>query len=421
MTIESKNTVLVPALRGAFGDWIYYACLMSLNDVARRVNFATDIHVNKQLSDMIQRELKGKRAKQIEEYLLGEPERFFNSLVIAVYGGRPNWFQVEIKPLDAVNVRDPEELRRQIAKLTPEASEALGLLRLSGDEVMFALDGQHRLAGIKAALKNNRRLGTELASVLLVAHRTDPAGLRRTRHLFATLNKTAVAISKSETIALDENDAIAIVVRRLVEEHKWFAGQRIAFVAANNVPPTNRESLTTIGNLYDVAKVVLLRNIPPNERSRFLSWRPSDSELKSMYEEVVAFFESMAAHFPELAQYFRAQTPVVVAKKYRHKGGGSLIFRPLGLVTLTEVAIRLGRNIGLKRAIRRAAMLPRELRDKPLRDVLWDPKTGKIVASNRVLVRKIFLYMLGAHGGARKLLEKYREVTGNPKATLPRI
>lgn len=148
---------------------------------------------------------------------------------------------------------------------------------------------------------------------------------------------------------------------------------------------------------------------------------PRLSLLSAMYEEIVGFFEVMADHFPELAQYFRAATPMRVAKKYRHKGGGSLIFRPLGLVTMAEVTMRLSRDIGLKRAMRRAAMLPRRLREKPLRHVLWDPQTGKIMAGNRVLVRKIFLYMLGAGAGGRKLLERYREVTGDPEATLPQI
>ena len=45
---------------------------------------------------------------------------------------------------------------------------------------------------------------------------------------------------------------MAICVRRLIEETKPFSGERIAFVATNNLPTTNIKSLTTIGNLYDI-------------------------------------------------------------------------------------------------------------------------------------------------------------------------
>ena len=40
---------------------------------------------------MIQRQLQRGRAAQIAEYLKGQSERLFNSLVLATYGGQPNW------------------------------------------------------------------------------------------------------------------------------------------------------------------------------------------------------------------------------------------------------------------------------------------------------------------------------------------
>ena len=74
-----KKRRYVPALRGLFGDWAYYSCLMSLGEVSRRVTFAKELHKNKALSALIQRELKENRAKEISEYLQTNPERFFNS------------------------------------------------------------------------------------------------------------------------------------------------------------------------------------------------------------------------------------------------------------------------------------------------------------------------------------------------------
>src|SRR5688500_5253383 len=95
---HTSNPITLPALRGSFGDCTYYSALLPLADVADRVSFADEIHANKSLSDLIQRSLKGGPAgggaKDIAAYLRNEEERFFNSLVIAVYGGRPEWFPV---------------------------------------------------------------------------------------------------------------------------------------------------------------------------------------------------------------------------------------------------------------------------------------------------------------------------------------
>ena len=89
--LDESSPILLPALRGIMGDWVYYSCLMSLDEVSKRVNFAKEIHKNEQLSDMIQRSLTDSRSKSVAEYLKDQDERFFNSLVVATYGGEPSW------------------------------------------------------------------------------------------------------------------------------------------------------------------------------------------------------------------------------------------------------------------------------------------------------------------------------------------
>lgn len=81
--MTKKRELILPALRGIMGDWIYYSCLMSIDDIGSRVSFADDIHKNDKLSEMIQRQLKRGRSDQIASYLRNQEERFFNSLVIA--------------------------------------------------------------------------------------------------------------------------------------------------------------------------------------------------------------------------------------------------------------------------------------------------------------------------------------------------
>ena len=165
---------------------------------------------------------------------------FFNSLVVAVYDGEPNWHAL-------MNVRN----RRSdplLKDLQPEIMESVGFLTLRGDEELFALDGQHRLSGIKQVVdEGNAPAIEDQVAVILVAHQKTPDGLVRTRRLFTTLNKTARKVSTGDTIALDEDDVMAICVRHLIEQTDLFGGTRIAVVAANNIPSGNIDCLTTIG------------------------------------------------------------------------------------------------------------------------------------------------------------------------------
>ena len=249
MKEEKHQPLVLPALRGIMGNWVYYSCLLDLGELATRVNYANEIHRSKHLSDMIQRHLKRRRANQIAEYLATQQERLFNSLVIATYDGQPNWY-----PLS--NVNDRAE-RDELKELSEETIDSVGFLTLRGDEKLFALDGQHRLAGIKKAIANGIDQDPyDEVPVIFVSHGNNAQGMQRTRRLFTTLNKSAKPVSKGDIIALDEDDVMALSVRWLIdEEGDLFRGDRIAFVANNNMPATNLTSLTTIGNLYDVLTI----------------------------------------------------------------------------------------------------------------------------------------------------------------------
>ena len=58
--------------------------------------------------------------------------------------------------------------------------EYLEFLRLDGTQTFFAIDGQHRVEGIKQALKKNSELEKEEVSIIFVAHQNDSSGMERT-------------------------------------------------------------------------------------------------------------------------------------------------------------------------------------------------------------------------------------------------
>ena len=201
MTPPNAGPIVLPALRGIMGNRAYYSCLMTLRELATRVNYAKEIHVNESLSDMIQRALEDKRSEEIAAYLQDNSDRFFNSLVVAVYDGEPNWH-----PLSNVKSRYGPDTTLELSE---ETIESVGFLTLRGDEKLFALDGQHRLAGIKRAIHGRMTDPEDEVSVIFLGHKNTTDGLEATRRLFTTLNKTARPIRKNAVIALDEGDVMA--------------------------------------------------------------------------------------------------------------------------------------------------------------------------------------------------------------------
>ena len=407
--------IVLPALRGIMGDWVYYSCLMDLKELSNRVSYAREIHKNKFLSDMIQRQLTTRRAGYIAEYLRDQPERFFNSLVVATYGGQPNWYALS----------DVRSRREELKNLSDETVESVGFLTLRGDEKLFALDGQHRLAGIKAAVK--RKIIQEYAdevSVIFVAHKNTSKGLERTRRLFTTLNKTATPVSKGDIIALDEDDVMAICVRRLIEETELFVDERIAFVANNNMPTTNMKSLTTIGNLYDVL-TILFTNAQSDlkrPRSQLQKIRPNDDELEKYFEYSKNFFIQLEKNFFELNEFFATKNTKVVVEKYRGSHGGNALFRPIGLEIFTRIIARLSNNMKLSQAVRIAAKLPRDIDKAPYEGLMWNSNEKIMMNGHKVTLREILLYMFGKNlerYSKANLLRRYRRETGYDEAELP--
>ena len=387
------------SLRGYFGDWTYYPCLMKLKDIAERIGFADEIYKSKTLSEMVQRELKNKWGREIKEYLLRQEQRFFNSLIVAVYEGKPNWY--EITDLEGSEQLDESEIPDDVIA-------SIGILCLSGGEKLFTLDGQHRLMGIKEAVKTNAELGEEELTVIFIAHRTDEAGLARSRRLFTTLNKNAKRVSKSDIIALDEDDTMAIIVRQLIERHPMFQEGRISYNARANLPKGNFTSLTTMVNLYDVLLILFTKIYGKQTKKKLTNTRLSDEVLEEHYKYADDYFRHLVNTFKPLQEFLDADDDYsTVTEKYRTVKGGSILFRPIGLLILTEiVSALLSQKHGLSECMTMISRLPQGLTDVPLRGVIWNSTGNTINTKGKTLARNLLLYMLDAYDRDKDELHK---------------
>ena len=413
---KKRSKIILPALRGIMGDWLYYSSLMDLGELSARVRFADEVHKNKALSDMIQRQLQRGRSSQIAEYLKTQSERFFNSLVIATYGGQPNWHALS-------DIRSKKK-RTDLNSLSDETIASVGFLTLQGNEKLFALDGQHRLAGIKKAVKDGVDDDPyDEVSVIFVAHKETKKGLERTRRLFTTLNQKAKSVSKGDIIALHEDDVMAISARWLIEETNLFSKDRIAFVASNNMPVGNTISLTTMANLYDVLQILFSKANTELKKSKaeLIKARPNDDELNEYFSSAKHFFNLLRRNFGEIGEFFEAENTKPVVKKYRGSHGGSALFRPIGLDLFTLVISRLSNDMPIDKAVKLAAKLPRKLDAAPYDGLMWDSSNETILNSHRVTLREILLYMLNrkSNYSDKTLLERYRRETGDESRLLP--
>lgn len=397
------------SLRGEFGDWAYYPCLMKVKDISSRVSFAKEIYKNKNLRKMVQRKLNEKWGRDIRDYLLSEKQRFFNSLIVAIHQGEPSWY-------DITDLEGNEQIL-DVSEIPDDVVASIGFLRLSGQEELFTLDGQHRLMGIKQAFKKNRELGEEELAVIFIAHRTDEAGMERSRRLFTTLNKNAKRVSKSDIIGLDEDDTMAIIVRRLIEDHPLFQGERISYNATANLPKGNFKSLTTIVNLYDVLLILFTKVYGKTAKRKLTDRRLPDDALQTYYEHAYDYFKHLINTFEPLQEFLDADEDYpAVTSKYRTVEGGNVLFRPIGLRILTEIVSTLRKKYEMSECMTRISRLPQELSVEPLSGVIWQPARSTINNREETLARNVLLYMLNEYDGVKgQLHENYAKALGVEK------
>ncbi|TIL65608.1 DGQHR domain-containing protein [Mesorhizobium sp.] len=400
------GTLFLPSLQGSFGSWLYYVALMRLSDLAERVTYARELQKNPQLSEVIQRRLDdSKRAQDIAEYLLQTPDRFFGSLVVGVMGGSPNWH-----PFGLSARRDEHKLGEVIER----DQDLVGYLELSGKEKLFALDGQHRLAGIKQALATDAKLGREQVSVLFVGHKADQLGLRRTRGLFISLNKKAVPVQRRDIIILDEVDLPAIITRSLLDEHPWFSRGQVAADRFTTSIPAAAPEWTTIGNFYDtnanaIARVMALEHA--SELRTASRIRLEEDRIDYYRNLVVEYYGRLADLEPKLKDVFQEPAPGIV-RAARKPPEPSLLFRPLGLKIVTRVLAALRRNHSLDESFAQLRRLPMSLSQPPYVGIIWDSAGDRMMMRGESLTTRLMLYMLGVAAGDDRLKRAYAEWFG---------
>lgn len=384
---KSGNTVF-PALRCRMGDWIYYVTFMSFNDIGYWVKSTTEVHRNRQLSQWIQRALNKYHADNIARYLQRQSERFFNAIVIGVYGGDPEWFALRVSQrTDALEPYLTSELEDHLER-------SIGLLQLNGEPKpkLFAIDGQHRVAGIKQAIKESSELGKEEVCAIFVAHMKTKAGLARTRRLFTTLNKSAKRVSPMDIVALDEDNGFAIVARSLTEEFPLLSQEGlIAFNPGAALNETDATAITSIIALYEIAK-----DIHPSRKTKEFPGRtavrhsrPEDDELERIFKFNKAYWTYLAERVPEYRTVFAGKRK---AGAFRQQNRNHLLFRPIGQRAFAgAVRVLMDRRRSMEEAVDQLLSVNLWLHDRNWHNILWDPTAKRMITQSARAPAEAFL------------------------------
>lgn len=377
----SKTTL--PAIRSKVGDWVMYITSMSFTDINRLVSSADEIHERKGLSEWIQRQIISSHADEIAKYIIDTPQRFLGSLIIGVYNGNPNWGPLSIKfnhdPLE-INEIDREKIDGK-----------LGLLVLSGDEKLFAIDGQHRVAGIKKALAQSQPSGdiySDEVSVIFVSHdNTSSYGKMRTRRLFTTLNKKAKPISKSATIALDEDNGFAIVTRALINNHWLFEDDRkhISYTSTGSISAGDESTITSVVGLYELVKDIYYKK----DKKEFETSRPSDEEISTHLDFSTKYLNLLLS---ECSEYNKVFVMKERSANYYRSVENHVLFRPIGQRAFARaVGLLVQRGKSLEESISALLGVDLLLTSYNWHNILWDPVSATMITKNLTLAETQFL------------------------------
>ncbi len=330
-----SNKTLISVFKRTVGDWNYYICTMQYAELARQVQFAYELGGNTELSQLVQRGLTD-RTKGITEYLLSSQHHFLGGLVVAVWGGEPNY-----TPL---TMEDPDGMLSGL-------DQGFGVLTFDGTQQYFALDGQHRLRAIKEAIKKNPELGKDDICVLIVTHYDTKDGRTRTRRLFSNINRNAKQTGLAENIALDEDDGYAILTRRLLEDHDFLKQEgRVRVImgadesggvrlAGGSVAKTDSRALTTFTVLYDILQP-LGSDLPAALQNK--AARPSDEVLENAYTVLSSRVDDLLVNCGDVRSKLEASASAKDVRAPKdNEGSGHPFMRPVVQKAVARVASQI--------------------------------------------------------------------------------
>jgi DNA sulfur modification protein DndB len=293
---------------------------------------------------------------------------------------------------------------------------------------------------IQEAIKIEPDLGKEEITVIILNHEKSKEGLERTRRLFSTLNRRAKPTSSGMNIAIDEDDGIAIVTRRLVKESETLKGLVLSTLGAKQLPPTkaNDGYITTLTSLYEINGILLSAyNEGTQIDKNFKQFRPSSDELDKYYIFLEEIWIKMLEFCPDFDLVRSGKrTPgqlrlllddfgvPILDDAQKTVSGGNVFMKPIGQYIVAEVIKQAGiqrRSIPdvIEAIMKNVSM---DINTAPWSGLIWNGSTRTVISSKpgKALIVAMISHALGLRTSSkvREMTQKYREIIGDSKASI---
>jgi DGQHR domain-containing protein len=430
---------------------------VTLEWIAARVGFASQLplfqpHLDptgnverdtETVDDILQRPLDWSRQATLTQYLTNHKDHKFPAVLVVL---SPAWVD---NPQASQWDKQGQATQSAIEFLPLDSQGKLGLLQMSGDISVFALDGQHRLMGIQGLMQllrtgrlqpyskqkkpvgdaitvkemtqkfgitpqqlqqlSQETIGVEFIPAV-VKGETRAQARQRVRSIFVHVNLMAVKLSKGQLALLDEDDGFSIVTRQVVVSHPLFVDKpgrhpRInwdsATVASKSTVLTTLQAVTDMGQRYLTPKFPHWKAAKPGLVPR----RPTTQELETGIQELQQLFDALAS----LPSYQRLEdsweTPDLRRFSFeKPPGEGNILFRPVGQVAvaaalgvlvfyqqqpLTEIFQKLQNFDGS------GGFSGMEYPDSLWYGILYDPNKRRVRVAGKDLAAKLLIYLLG--------------------------
>lgn len=451
-----------------------YVGSVTLEWLATRVCFASQLPLFQQkfdpnthniirdtqtVEELQQRPLDWSRQAHLALYLATRKHHKFPPILVVI---SPHW------------VNDPQtyESDRRISiptlNFTPlDPQGTLGLLDISEEYAIFALDGQHRLMGIQGLMeliKTGRlelynkykkaintfittqdlieeyglnltylhslakeKIGIEIIPAIVTGETYEQAR-RRVRSIFVHVNRMAVTLSKGQLALLNEDDGFAIIARQVAISHPLLKDRddtnshaRINWDSATIAQKST--VLTTLQALQDMSEAYLIHLFPhwrPKHKN-LIPLRPEDEELETGLQKFTELFNYLA----NLPSYQKLETghKTTNLRCFSHeKAGGqaNILFRPVGQIALVQALSNLvfKQELSLETTFKKLNHFDSldgfSYIENPASlwyAVLYDPIKKRIQVSGKKLAVKLIMYLLGGITAEKEQIQLREELT----------
>jgi len=242
----------LPAFQGNFGSTEYWVATMKAGQLVKTLTIPKELDNWQDLTpeERFQREIDYSRVKKhIAPYLADDADRFIGAFIVAIH----NHQDLVFEPLTELGLKFPKHM-------SPAIARQFGTLIFSGSEVLVPLDGQHRLAGLKFAIKGtdhqekeipgmkaNQDVANDLCTLILI--RNDP---QKARKIFNKVNRYAKKTSKADDLITSDDDIIAVACREEITG-PIIPTDLVSIGKQNTLGDKNKE-FATLNTIYSISK-----------------------------------------------------------------------------------------------------------------------------------------------------------------------